>query len=189
MSKKRSDYILHPPSGSSYPGKEEANPYVFYPPTDLRKLIKQETDIEKLTKMKSALKQWERIYVYPGFPYKLADVLRRIAGRILMAEVPEPAINVPYYQESDIPSGPGNVIHMLKNIDDNYDLERFDYNRQGERPKRDIDTGKGNFLAPSEPVHNDGRGTVRPRGEGPDPEVEYPFPPTGGDIDQWPDAI
>jgi hypothetical protein len=160
-----------------------------YPPSSLRSLIDKEQDIQELTKMKSALKQWERIYVYPGYPYRLADTLRRIAGRLLMAEAPNPSINVPYYQESDIPTGPGNVIHMLENIDDNYDMNRFDYNQQGERPKRDIDTGKGDFLSPSEPVHNDGRGTVSPKGEGANPDVEYPFPPTGGDIDQWPDML
>lgn len=190
LPKKLSDYILHPPSGSSYPGKEIANPYIYYPPSRLRDLIAQEKDTQELTKMKSALKQWERLYVYPGYPYRLANKLRHIASQLLkLSEVRQPARNIPYYQESDIPTGPSNVLHMLRNVDDNYDLERFDYNRQGERPKRDIDTGKGNFLSPSEPIHNDGRGVVEPRGEGISPDIEYPFPPTGGDIDQWPDMI
>lgn len=180
MYNKLSDYILHPPSGSSYPGKEEANPYIYYPPSELRVLVKKEKDPTELAKIKSALKQWERVYVYPGFPWRrVSNVLRRLAAKL--AVVPQPAINIPYYQESDIPAGPNNPLNILENTDDQYDMNRFDYSRQGERPKRDID--QGDYRTPSDPVHNRGRGVVVPRGEGPDPDIEYPFPPTGGTID------
>lgn len=183
MSLRKSDYVYHPPSGSNYPGKEDANPYVFYPPEDLRKMIPDERDEAKLAKMKSALRQWERIYQYPGYPWRLAAALRRIAGRLMrMAEINPPAVNIPYYQDSEVPEGLKSIMNRLKGVYDNYDHSRFDYSRQGERPKVDIDTGKGNFLAPSEPPIGD---SVKTKGEGADPDVTYPFPPTGGNISQY----
>lgn len=180
----RSDYIFHPPSGSNVPGKEEANPYVFYPPEEVRRLLKEEKNPEEVAKLRSALKQWERIYVYPWYPWRAVHALRAVAARLLEAEsnYGNPSVNVPYYQESDIPQGVENVLNILKPTDDDEDNKKFDYNRQGERPKRDIDTGKGDFRSPSEPVMNNGRGTVSPRGEGPDPDIFYPFPPTGGNL-------
>jgi hypothetical protein len=181
------DYVLHPPSGSSYPGKEDPNPYIYYPPSELRRLVESEKDPDKLAKIKSALKQWERVYVYPGYPWRLAAKLRRIAHRMLkMAEYPNPpAINLPYYQDAEVPEGFESVMQGLRSQYDNYNRKRFDYNRQGERPLRDIDTGRGDFLSPSEGVFDtstNGKGTVWPRGQGPSPDIEYPFPPTGGNL-------
>ena len=37
--KKEADQVFHPPTGSSVPGMEDANPYRFYPPGEIRKLI------------------------------------------------------------------------------------------------------------------------------------------------------
>lgn len=180
MSKRRADSVYHYPEGSSLPGMADANPYRSFPPQELHRLVETERDPEKLAKIKSAIRQWDRIYRYPGYPFRITAALRSLAFRMLRkAEVPQPAVNVPYYQESDIPSGQGNVLRFLKNIDDNDDNARFDYNRQGERPLRDIDTGKGDFLSPSEPPIGD---TVKTKGEGPDPEIYYPFPPTGGNL-------
>ena len=185
---KKSDSVFHPPSGSNYPGKEDANPYVFYPPHELRRLVNIERDQEKLAKIKSALKQWERIYVYPGYPWRMAARLRRIARKLMkISAVPHPSQNIPYYQDSEVSEGYEGILHGpglsspgLSGPYDNYDMDKFDYARQGERPKRDIDTGGGkNFLAPSEPPIGD---TVKTKGEGPNPDIEYPFPPTGGDI-------
>lgn len=177
-----SDYVLHYPSGSNYPGKEEANPYVFYPPSELRKLIETEEDCNELAKIKSALKQWQRIYVYPGFPWKkmaVANVLRVLAMK--MAAVPHPSINIPYYQDAEVPQGFEEIMKSLKTRYDNYNRKRFYYNEQGERPVRDIDTGRGDFLSPSQGVFE--RGVVSPRGDGPDPSgMEIPLPGTGGNI-------
>jgi len=174
-----SDYILHPPSGSSYPGKEEANPYIFYPPSELRKLIETEKDIEELGKIKSALKQWERIYVYPGYPYRIAAAIRRIAAKL--AEVVSPSINLDYYQDANVSEGYEGILQSLDSRYDNYGMGIFDYSRQGERPVRDIDTGKGDFLSPSNGVFDPK--TVTPRGDGPDPDgLQYPDPPTGGNL-------
>jgi hypothetical protein len=40
MAGRRSDYTFHPPSsGSNVPGKIDANPYLQYPPQELRKLL------------------------------------------------------------------------------------------------------------------------------------------------------
>lgn len=175
-----SDYVIHPPSGSSYPGKEDANPYRYYPPSALKKLVETEKDPEELAKIRSALKQWERQYVYPGYPWRVSSVLRRIASQILkFAEVPHPSINIPYYQDAPVPEGLESILKGLKNIHDDDHMREFDYARQGERPRVDIDTGRGDFLSPSEPPIGD---TVKTKGEGPDPDIEYPFPPTGGNL-------
>lgn len=183
MLSKKSDYVYHPPVGSNYPGKEEANPYIFYPPEDLRRMIPSETNEDKLVKMKSALRQWERIYRYPGYPYRLASRLRCIAARLLKtAEREPPAINIPYYQDQQVPEGFGTVLRRLRNIHDDDDYSQFDYTRQGERPRVDIDTSKGNYLAPSEPPIGD---SVKTKGEGPNPDITYPFPPTGGNLSQY----
>jgi len=182
--KRTSDYVFHPPSGSSYPGKEEANPYVFYPPHDLKRLLQTETDEIKRNKIKSALRQWGRIYVYPGYPYRIANVLRNIARRIL-SEVVGPSINIPYYQETDVPEGlEGIYENRLYAPQDNYNDVRFDYNRQGERPRRDIDTGYGDFSSPSDGVYQYSLlPSVYPSRGGIDQEdVVCPFPPTGGNL-------
>lgn len=177
MPKRQSDYVYHPPVGSSYPGKEDANPYIQYPPDEIRRLMDTEEDPSEYDKMKSALKQWERIYVYPWYPWRAVRALRKIARQMLAADQP---VNVPYYHENDIGPGVDNVLNILKPTDDNDDMKRFDYNRQGERPVRD--DLSGDFTSPSEPVMNNGRGTVSPDGEGPDAEIYYPFPPTGGNL-------
>lgn len=182
MPSRMSDYIYHPPSGSSYPGKEEANPYDFYAPSELRHMVEVETDPEELAKIKSSLRKWERIYQYPGYPWRVAAILRKLAAQLIKADAYSQPANIPYYQESDIPQGVENVLNILKPTDDNYNDRRFDYSRQGERPKRDIDTGRGDFLSPNEPLFNNGQGAVWPRGEGPNPDIEYPFPPTGGNL-------
>jgi len=178
--KVHSDYILHYPSGSNYPGKEEANPYIFYPPNEIRRLIETEKSCEELKKMKSALKQWERLYVYPGYPWRIARILRNIAQKL--AEVKHPSQNIDYYQDSEVPEGYEGILDSLRTHYDNYDMALFDYSRQGERPLRDIDTGYGDFLSPSQGVYE--MKTVSPRGDGADPEgLEVPFPPTGGTLD------
>lgn len=190
MSEKRSDYVLHPPSGSSLPGSPDANPYIFYPPSDLRKLIKTEKDETKLIMMRRALKQWERIYIFPGYPWrKVTANLRSIAELLFrMAEVtgPHPR-NMPYYNDTEVPEGYESIMHSLEGLYDNYNRVRFDIPRQGERPKVDIDTSKGDFLTPKDDVFDN---AVKTKGEGTDPEgMETVEPPTGGNMDPWPDAI
>lgn len=184
MPKIHADYPIHPPSGSSVPGKEEANPYVFMLPKELRRLLINITDEKELAKIKSALKQWERIYVFPGYPWKSVRALRHIATVLnKLAEINSPTQNLFYYQDDPVPEGLESVLEGLISPHDNYNDRRFDYSRQGERPLRDIDTGKGDFLAPSDGIF-DGQTTVAPDGSGEDPwGMEVPFPPTGGDID------
>jgi len=181
----QSDYIFHPPSGSSVPGKIEANPYVFYPPQEIRSLLKFEKDESKLEKLTSALKQWERIYEYPGgYPFRIptarwiAARLRRIACCIKKALVEYPSLNIPDYQERLLPDSFEGILETLDNVHDNYDLERFDYKRDGERPERDQDFYTGDFLTPTDGVMP----KIDPKGNGDDPAgLEYQFPPTGGD--------
>lgn len=190
MAKKKADYVLHPPSGSSLPGSPDANPYVFYPPSELRKLIKTEKDEIKLTMMRRALKQWERIYVYPGYPWKsVTSGIRAIAGTLLhIAEVagPHPR-NMPYYNDAEVPEGFESIMDSLQSPYDNYDAVRFDISRQGERPTVDIDTGKGDFLTPKQDVFDK---AVKPRGDGADPQdMIITDPATGGNLDPWPDSI
>ncbi len=184
MAKRKSDYTFHAPGGSNVPGKIDANPYMQYPPQELRRMIEIEEDIDEKKKMLSALKQWERIYVFPGYPHRQAasKVARRHLKKI--AEMPNPAINLPYYQDSETPSGLGEIIDSLGGLYDNDNNKRFDYKRHGERPLRDVDINEGDFLSPIEPPIGD---TVKDKGDGPDPEgLEYPDPPTGGDIDALP---
>jgi len=185
---KKADYVFHPPSGSSLPGSPDANPYIFYPPSDLRRLIESEKDELKLIMMKKALKQWERLYVYPGYPWRQVTASLRYAAEILfhMAEVtgPHPR-NMPYYNDSEVPEGFEGVMEGLKNLHDNEDRVRFDIPRQGERPK--VDINRGDFLTPKDPVFDD---AVKTKGDGADPEgMEIPEPATGGNLDPWPDAI
>jgi len=184
------DYTFHPPSGSSLPGMTDANIYMTYPPNDLRKLVESETDVEELKKIESALKQWERQYSYPGFPWRkerLADRIRSVAANLIKySEIVGPAQNIPYYQDAEVPEGFEGIMEGDRGQYDNDNMVRFDISRQGIRPDRDIDTGKGDFLSPKDPIMPD---SVKPRGEGPDPEIEYPFPPTGGDIEGWPEGI
>jgi hypothetical protein len=184
MAGRRSDYTFHPPSsGSNVPGKIDANPYLQYPPQELRKLLEKEQEPEEKKKMISALKQWERIYTYPGYPHRKRQAAR--VARRHIAEMPYPAINLPYYQDSETPQGLDEIIDSLGGLYDNDDNKRFDYKRDGERPIRDIDIGKGDFLTPTEPPIGD---SVKERGDGPDPiNMENPFPPTGGDIEALPD--
>jgi len=184
LSKKLSDYAFHPPSGSNVPGKEEANPYINFSPDELRQLVKIEQDRERLDKIKSALKQWERQYQYPSYPWRVAAVLRVIAKRI--AEIVGPAQNIPYYQDAEVPEGYEGILESLHGLYDNYDYPRENLQRPGERPLKDQPFFIGDFSAPNDPVFD----AVKPRGDGPDPEgMECPFPPTGGDIDRIPDMI
>ena len=191
MSDRISDYTFHPPSGSSVPGKEEANPYIFYPPDDLRFLLETEKDVEELKKIESALRQWERQFQYAagggGYPWKkLVQQLRAVATEILKrAEIVGPAQNIPYYQDMEVPEGYEGIMEGDRGQYDNDNNTRPDISRQGIRPVRDIDTAEGDFLSPKDPIMTD----VKPRGDGPDPEIEYPFPPTGGDIEGWPEGI
>jgi len=109
--------------------------------------------------------------------------MRILAYKMLkMAEVVNPAINLPYYQDLETDQGQEEIIDSLEGLYDNDNAEKFDYARQGIRPIRDIDTAEGDFLNPKEsPI---GGPVTRGEGDGPDPEgLEYPDPPTGGDID------
>lgn len=188
---RNSDYVFHPPSGSSLPGKVDANPYLNYPPDDLRKLLLTEENPAELEKMNSALKQWERQFQDIGYPFKrVASRLRALAEMLLRkAEQVGPAQNLNYYQDIEVPEGFESILEGIEYWNkDNYDLARFDYNRQGERPLVDMDFLEGDFLTPKNKVFDEG--VVTPRGDGSDPEnMDYPFPPTGGPIDQWPDSI
>jgi hypothetical protein len=185
MPLKVADYALHPPSGSNLPGKEEANSYIFIPPNELREMIMREQDTAEKDKMVSALKQFERVYVFPGYPWR-KSAKRVIQNYRKRAELTGPSINLPYYQDSEVPCGQSETLNSLQGIHDNDNMERFDYNRQGIRPVRDIDCGRGDYSSPHDSLI--GPVVVKPRGDGPDPEgLEYPTPPTGGDIDAWPD--
>lgn len=181
MARILSDSIFHPPSGSNYPGKEEANPYIFYPPDDIRRLLESEKDKDELKKMKSALKQWERLYVGPiGYPFKLTQSLRATAYKLMkLAEIEGPAQNLNYYQDAEVPEGYEGIIEEgLKNLHDNDYRKKFQIKPYVERTVRDF--GEGDFLSPSEGIFNPE--TVKPRGDGPDPDgLEYPDPPTGGE--------
>lgn len=189
MPKRTSDHVFHPPSGSSLPGSSDPNPYVFYPPDDIRGLIKTEKDEGELAKMKSALKQWERIYVFPGYPYRRAAAeLRAIAAKLLRyaEKTPVPRQQT-YYNDSQVPEGRGEIMDALEGLYDNQDNIRFDYNRQGERPVIDTEMSKGDFSSPREPPIGD---SVKERGSGPDPEgMDAVEPPTGGNIDGFPSNI
>jgi hypothetical protein len=174
---KKADYPIHPPGGSNVPGKVEANPYIFYPPKVLREMIPTEQDEEEKAKMVSALKQYERIYTYPGYPWRMA---RKVAANFLkVAEVPYPSLNIPYYQDAERTQGDIEIYDSLRGLYDNEDNIRLDYNRQGERPVRD-DIDESAFLNPKEPPFGD---SVKERGSGPDPEgMETCEPPTGGEM-------
>jgi len=191
LSHVHADYILHPPSGSSYPGKEEANPFIFYPPSELRRLLETTKNVEDAMKIKKALKQWERQYIdCIGYPWR--NQMRRAAQRVVTAhlkkrsEIVGPVINLNYYQDLETPAGFEEILDDYYDIHDNDNNIRFDYNRQGERPVRDLDQ-EGDYLTRSEGVFETSvgpQGLVTPDGAGPDPEgMEYPDPPTGGDID------
>lgn len=56
---------------------------------------------------------------------------------------------MPYYNDAEVSEGYEGILDSLRGPYDNYDMIRFDYERQGERPIRDIDIGKGDFLSPS----------------------------------------
>jgi hypothetical protein len=174
---RKSDYALHPPSGSSLPGTRDPNPYIFYPPKDLRDMIPKEQDEEEKAKMLSALKQYERIYTYPGYPWRIA---RKVAANFLrIAEVPYPSLNIPYYQDIERTQGDIDIWEEhQQGVRDNYDDIRFDYNRQGERPVKDI--MDGDYLSPKDAPFEPH--IVKERGDGPDPEgMETCEPPTGGE--------
>jgi len=189
---KQGDYIFHPPSGSNVPGKEDANPFMNYPPEEIRRLLPDETDEEELRKMKSALKQWERQYQWPFYPFRKVAVsqrLRDLAAYLKRAEIVGPAQNLPFYQDSEVPEGLESILDSeLRNVHDQDNAVRFDYRRLGERPIPEMDFLDGDFLTPKNRVFQDG--VVTPRGDGAEPEgMDYPFPPTGGPIDAWPDSI
>jgi hypothetical protein len=118
----KSDYVYHPPSGSSVPGMVDANPYMSCPPGELRGLLSElekkeelnQEEKENLKKMRSALKQWERIYVYPEYPFKLAFALRLIANKLLKkAEISAPSINLNQYQDMEVPEGYEGILDSL----------------------------------------------------------------------------
>ena len=187
---KTADNVFHPPSGSTYPGQKDANPYRSYPPHELRRLLHVVKEDEKLLQIRSALKQWERVYQYPYYPYqKLANMLR-CAAMILLSEQVGPAQNLPYYQDAEVPEGYESVLEGMQGQYDNDNNPRFDYTRQGERPLVDVDFFDGGFLAPTDGVFDYQGGVVKTKGDGPDPEgMDSPFPGTGGPIDQYPDAM
>jgi len=184
---KKSDYVFHPPSGGDVPGKVLANPFINYPPQEIRKRLEVSRDKEEREKLESALKQWERLYQYPGYPYRtFASCIRTIVGRMRMAEIVGPAQNLNYYQDMEVPEGLESILDSITYVYDQYDMPREDYNRQGERPSPDAEYTQGDFTAPSDPVWH----AVDPRGAGPNPEgMEIPEPATGGDIESWPDGI
>ena len=174
------DYALHPPGGASVtPGKVEANPYMSMPPKDLRRMIQEQPDHKDIKKIRSALKQFERIYTYPGYPWRAQRAKRVLSNYLKISELVNPAINLPYYQDLETDQGDDEIIESLKGLYDNDNLEKFDYARQGIRPIRDIDTGVGDFTSPKESPF--GEQIVKPRGDGPDPDdMECVEPPTGG---------
>jgi hypothetical protein len=166
---------------------QDQNPFVNYPPDDLRALLETERDEDKLELIEKALKMWERQYQYPtGYPWRrVADDLRIIAAKILVSEINPPAQNLNYYQDSEVPEGAEGIIDSLRGLSDNDNQVKDDIPRQGERPEKDI-SDSGDFSAPHDPVFD----AVKPRGDGVDPEgMEVEFPPTGGDIGGWPEMI
>lgn len=187
MRKKQSDSIIHPSSGSNVPGKIDPNPYVFCPPSDLRDLLNSVKDEEELEKIDSALKQYERIYTYPGYPWRrVANEVRKLAYILKWSEVVGPPQNPSYYRDMEVPEGFESIIEEDTSVHDQYNIPRFDIPRQGERPDKDVDMGIGDFSSPKDPIMTD----IRPRGWGPDPDgMEYPDPPTGGEIDGWPQNL
>jgi hypothetical protein len=98
-----------------------------------------------------------------------------------------PAINLNFYQDLETPAGFEEILDDYHNVHDNDNNIREDYNRQGERPVRDVDQ-EGDLSSRSEGIYETSvgpQGVTTPDGAGPDPEgMEYPFPPTGGDIDR-----
>ncbi len=185
---KTSDNIFHPPGCSALPGTTDPNPYRNYPPNEIRRLMEDEKDKAELEKMKSALRQWERIYRWPGYPWRMAAAIRRLAHRILKAEVngPHPR-NMPYYNDETRPEGFGEILDSLKNVNDQEDMVRFDYNRQGERPDIDSDMSKGDLSSPRDAPLGD---VVKEKGSGPDPEgMDAVEPPTGGNLSGYPSSI
>ena len=174
-----SDYVLHPPSGSNVPGKVDANPFMSMPPNELRLIIQEQPDHEDMDKIVSALKQFEREYTYPGYPWRAQRAKRVLSNYLKLAEQNNPAINLPYYQDLETDQGEDEIIDSLEGLYDNDNAEKFDYARQGIRPIRDIDTADGDFTSPKESPM--GLEVVKPRGDGPDPgNLDYPDPPTGG---------
>ena len=189
---KTSDYVFHPPSGSSVPGMTEANPYINYPPDDIRELLETKMDETERAKAESALKQWERQFQDPGFyPWKktmITGQLRSVAAALnKIAEIVGPPRNIPYYFDSEVPSGVEEILDSMRNVHDNEDMERFDIPRQGERPIRDNEAYLGDFSSPKDPVFQGG--VVKPRGDGPEPEGMEIMYPSGGDIESWPEMI
>lgn len=195
--KRQSDAVIHPPSGSEVPGKVDINPYVHYPPDDLRTMLEaNKMSEDELIKVESALRQWERIYQWPGYYWKrAADKLRYIAYHIKLAEllgpkkfaeIVGPAQNLFYYQDTETPSGTEEIIDDIQGLYDQYNMPRKDIPRQGERPDKDIPMAEGDFSGAKDPIMTD----VKPRGSGSDPDgMDYNDPPTGGDIEGWPDSI
>jgi hypothetical protein len=174
-----SDSVLHLPGGSNLPGKVEANPYMSMPPNELRLIIQEQPDHKDIKKMISALKQFEREYTYPGYPWRTQRAKRVLSNYLKIAEQNNPAINLPYYQDLETDQGEDEILDSLEGLYDNDNAEKFDYARQGIRPVRDIDTGVGDFTSPKESPF--GEQIIKPRGDGPDPDnMECVEPPTGG---------
>lgn len=192
LSMKKADYIFHSPeTGSNVPGKVDANPYDFYPPKELRRLVDTEKNPEELLKMKSSLKKWERIYTYPGYLWRSAAHLRHVAAIMnRYAEIVGPAQNIPYYQDAEVPEGYEGILEWDSGKYDQDNEVRENIQRQGERPFRETEMGIGDFTAPKENLIDPMLKVVKPRGDGSDPEgLEYPDPPTGGDIDGLPGML
>jgi len=188
LKKKLADSVIHPPCGSNVPGKVDPNPYVIMVPSDLLDLLETEKDEDELEKIDSAVKQYERIYQWPGYPWRrISHELRRVAYTMIRAEVVGPPQNPGYYRDMEVPEGgPEDTFQEEKNIHDQFNLPRFNIPGQGERPHRDVDMSIGDFSAPKDPIMTD----VKPRGEGADPDgMEVDNPPTGGETGAWPEMI
>jgi len=171
----QSGFLVHPPvGGSNVPGKVDANPYLNMDPKELELLIPDEQDPETKKKMMSALKQLK--YLSPSLKMLSSRVLKKF--RIRCAELANPAINMPQYQDSEVDQGQEEIIEGLEGLYDNDNAEKFDYARQGLRPLVDIDISEGDFLTPKESPMGP---AVKERGDGPDPDgLDYADPPTGG---------
>lgn len=176
----KSDYIVNQPMGSNVPGKVDANKYMNMLPSRLKRLIPIEEDAEEKAKMISALKQLD----YPGRRELLASKVRQLALNMLKAEMVNPAINLPYYQDTEVPQGQEEIVDSLMGLYDNDNARKDDYARQGIRPVKDAPYAEGDFRTPSDSPFD--MVIVKPRGDGPDPDgLECVDPPTGGDIDSF----
>jgi len=171
----QSGFLVHPPvGGSNVPGKVDANPFLNMDPKELEQLLLKEQDVETKKKMISALKQLR--YLSPHRKAMSSRIISKFRSR--RSEVVNPAVNLPYYQDSETDQGQEEIVDSLKGLYDNDNAEKFDYARQGIRPLVDIDISEGDFLTPKESPMGP---AVKERGDGPDPDgLDYADPPTGG---------